>query len=212
MAETIQAFVEKIRTEGVQAGRQQADELLAEAKQQAEQIVAGAQREKEKILAEAKTEADGVLSRSQTELQLAARDAALRLRDALGRALRQVLAHGAQAKLTDTDFLGKVLHEIITQYAKVDLEAERSFRINVPEETREHLVEWAMKHIGQEDPSGAHLGIDLKGTLSQAGFEYNATGATVEVTLESVVEVLSDLVGPELREILRRAMAEDKTQ
>ena len=150
MGETLQTFVEKIRTEGVQAGRQQADELLADARKQADQIVAEAEKEKGRILAEARTDAENTLARSRTELQLAARDAALRLRDALGRALRAVLARSAKAQLSDEAFVGTVLHEIITQYGKMDLEGKRGFHVNVPEDMRAKLVDWAIAHIGAE--------------------------------------------------------------
>ena len=210
MGETIQAFVEKIRTEGVQAGQQQADSLLTQAKQQAEEILRQAREQKDKIVAEGTAEAENILSRSRAELELATRDATLRLRDAIGRALREVLAQGAKASLTDPEFVGKLLHEIISQYAGMDLEGKQAFRINVPDEMRQKLTDWALAEIGQDKIDGMHVTIDLKGTLSQAGFEYNATGATVEVTLDSVVAVLSELVGPKLREVLDRAMAEDK--
>ena len=54
--------------------------------------------------------------------------------------------------------------------------------------------------------------IDLAGTLRQAGFEYNAGGATIEVTLESVVAVLSEMFSPRLREILATATAKEGSQ
>lgn len=209
MVETIQAFVDKIRTEGVQAGQQQADDLLVDAKKQADEIVSQANEEKEKILSGAKAEAESILSRSQTELKLASRDAVMRLRDALAQVLRQVLAAGAKEKLDDTEFVGQALHEIVTQYGKADIKGKRTFRINVPKEMRQKLTDWAMKHISQKTPDGTHISFDLKGTLSQAGFEYNATGATVEVTLESVVETLSEMVSPKLREIIEQAQKEE---
>ena len=212
MGETIQTFVQKIRSEGVQAGQKVAEELLAKARQDAEAIRADAEQQREKILAEAKAEAQNIVSRARTELELASRDAALKLRDALTQALRQVLAYGAKQKLNDADFVGGVLHEIVTEFGKQEFEGKRTFRVNVREEMRQKLVAWAMSHIGQDAGHGEHLGIDLKGTLQQAGFEYNADGATVEVTLDSVVEVLSELVGPELREVLQKAMAEQGDQ
>jgi len=39
----------------------------------------------------------------------------------------------------------------------------------------------------------------LRGTLAEAGFAYDIAGGTVEVTADSVVEVLSGMVGSELR-------------
>ncbi len=210
MGQTIQAFVDKIRTEGIQAGQKEADDLLAEARQQAEQIAAQAAQDAEKVLADAKTEAENIVSRGRTELELAARDAVGKLRDALGRALGAVLAGGAREKLDDEAFIGQVLHEIITAYGQAETKGKKIIRINVPEPMRQKLVQWAIAHVGSDNLGGEHITIDLKGTLRQAGFEYNVAGATVEVTVESVVEVLTDLVGPAVREILEAAMAESK--
>jgi len=211
MGQTIEAFVEKIRAEGVQAGQKEADDLLAQAKQRAEQIVAQAEQDKDKILADAKTEADNILTRGKTELGLAARDAVGKLREALGRAVQAVLAGGARANLEDEAFVGQILHEIITQYGQAELGERKTFEINVPQQMRQKLVDWALAHIGTGNlHESEHLTIDLQGTLSQAGFEYSASDATVEVTVDSVVEVLSELVGPTVREILDAAMAENK--
>ena len=210
MGQTIQAFVDRIRQEGIQAGQKQADDLLAEARREGEQIVAQAEQDRDKILAEATTQADSTLARGRTELELAARDAVGKLREALGRAVRAVMAAGAKAKLEDEAFVGQALHEIITQYVRAELEGERTFRINVPEEMRQKLVDWAIAHVGSGRLDSEHITIDLKGTLAQAGFEYNATGATVEVTVESVVEALAGLVSPALREILNQAMSQSE--
>ena len=210
MGQTIQAFVDKIRTEGIQAGQKEADGLLAEAKAQAEQITAQARQDAEKVLAEARGEAENLLTRGRTELELAARDAVSKLRDALGKALQTVLGSGARATLEDEAFIGQALHEIITAYGKAEMEGKKSIRINVPEPMRQKLVQWAIAHVGSDNLGGEHITIDLKGTLSQAGFEYTMDGATVEVTVDSVVEVLAGLVGPTVREILETAMAENK--
>jgi hypothetical protein len=55
-----------------------------------------------------------------------------------------------------------------------------------------------------------NVSLDLKGTLADAGFEYQVDGANIEVTLSSIVEALTELVNPNLREILEQAMAEPK--
>ena len=211
MGQTIQAFVDKIRTEGIQAGQKQADDLLAEARQQAERILAQAEQDKDKMLADAGDQAQRTLARGRTELELAARDAAGRLRDALGRAIQAVIAAGVKAKLEDETFVAQALHEIITQYGKAEFEDKRTLEINVPQEMRQKLIDWALAHIGADKLGPEHVTFDLQGALGQAGFEYNATGATVEVTVESVVEVLGSLVAPALREILDKAMAGDKS-
>lgn len=209
MGDTIEAFVARIHSEGVEAGRQEAEKLLADARQQGEQIIADAKGEAETIVADAKTEGEGILSRARTELQLAARDNVLKLRDTLGAVIEQVLARGVGEKLDDPEFLGATLHELVTLAAKSDLEGRGVMVINVSPEMRDKLVDWALKELGQQTVDGLRHAFDLQGTLAQAGFEYNMTGATVEVTLDSVTEAMKELVGPRLREIIDQAMSSD---
>jgi len=210
MAETIESFVAKLQAEGVQAGKDQADKLHAEAEAQAEKIVAEANAKAEKILADADHQAKDTLARSRTELELASRDAALRLQDALGRGLSAILAHDAGDLLADSDFLGRLLHEIVMLYVQGDFSKKHVLKINVPPEMREKLISWALKEIGEETVQNVRPSIDLKGVLADAGFEYTVAGSTIEVTRESVVETLMDLIGPTLREVLGQAMAKDK--
>lgn len=202
MGETIEEFVAKLQAEGVQAGRQQADRILTQAQEQADRTVADARDQAEKIIAEANAEAQSILQRGHTELKLATRDVAMKLRESLGRAIQVVLARGASEKLQDADFLGKLLHEIVMMYAKADVEGKDTLAINVSADMQDKLADWAISELRREKTDGIRGGFDLKATLAGAGFEYNAGGATVEVTPESVVEMLSQLVGPSLRKML----------
>ena len=110
MAESIETFVAKLQNEGVEAGRQEAETIVAGAKSEAERIVADAQSQADKIIAGAKSEAENLLSRGQTELSLAARDAVLGLQETLSKSLQAILRYQADVTLHDVSFLGKVLH------------------------------------------------------------------------------------------------------
>ena len=59
-------------------------------------------------------------------------------------------------------------------------------------------VEGAVAEIGQSNVDSLHTSFDLHGMLESVGFEYKVSGATVEVTIDSVVQTLKGLVGPEL--------------
>ncbi len=210
MAETIESFVAKLQEEGVQAGRKEADRLRAEAERQAADIIDQARKQAEKILADANQQAEQALARSRTELELASRDAVLRLQEALSRSLSDILGHDAGDLLADSDFLGSLLHDVVMTYVQADFAQREVLRINVSPEMRDKLISWALKVIGEETVERVRPSIDLKGTLADAGFEYTISGSTVEVTRESVVEALMDLVAPPLREVLAKALAEPK--
>ncbi len=208
MPETIETFVSKLQQDGVEQGKKQAEQIVADARTEADRIVDDARKEADRIRAEADKDAANTLERSKSELQLAARDLVLRLRDALTGALEQVIQAGAGKTLEDVDWLGKTLHDIVMLYAKSDLEGTNELRIRVEPEVRDQLVDWAIREIGQQkvDETREHIRLDLKGTLNQAGFEYTAQGATVEVTISSVAESLRELIAPALREMIDQAV------
>jgi V/A-type H+/Na+-transporting ATPase subunit E len=207
MAETIEAFVAKLQQEGVRAGEDAAAKIRADAQKQADEIVAQAQAKAKRLLEDAQAQADSLLAKARTDMELAARDIALRLREALSRAVREVMARGAAKSLGDPEFLGRLLYDIIMQYVRADQQQDVAIKINVSPDVQEKLAQWALVHLHQNKDLGG-ASIDLQGTLAEAGFEYQMAGANVEVTLTSVVEALSDLVNPSLREILQRAMAQ----
>lgn len=208
MPETIESFVAKLQAEGVQVGEQQAQELRADAQAQGDKTIADAKAQAERIVADAHAEAASILARGQTELKLAARDTTLRLREALQRALTAVLAYQAREDLSDTKFVGTLLHEIVLTYAKDLRERRDVMTINIPPDQREKLKDWALAEIGQQAVEGVRGVFDLHTTLAEAGFEYTISGRTVEVTTESVTAAVIDLLSPGLGELLAEAMSE----
>jgi V/A-type H+-transporting ATPase subunit E len=205
MAETIESFVSKLQEEGVQAGQQAAEKLRADAQAEADKIIADAKDQAEQILADAQADADGKIARAQTEMELAARDTVAKLRDTLEQCLSAVFAEASAEKLQDTDFIGKALYDIVTMYAKSEKDQKAVVHINVPDEMRTQLKEWAFSTLGSEAVEQARPRFELKGKLKQVGFEYEVHGGTVEVTTASVTQLLSDMVTPALQDLLQNA-------
>ena len=206
MTESIESFVAKLKSEGLEAGQQQADQLRQKAQHDADEILAKAKQQAEKIVADANAQAQSSLARSRTELELAARDAALKLREALTGVLQGVLAGPVQDQLSNAEFLKDLLKNIANQYAQADAKGIGSVKLNVAPELQSQLAQWASENL-KAAQAGA---VDVTGTLKQAGFELNTTGATIEVTQESVVATLMELVGPSLRDVFKTAMAGQK--
>ena len=206
MADTIESFVAKLQAEGVQAGRQDADKIRSEAQRQAEETLRQARSHADKIVADAQAAAQSLLSRAKTELDLAARDALFRLRETISQAVQAILAEGAKRQLVDANFLSQVMRELVLLYGQADAERKTNIRFNVPPDIQDKLASWVMGEL-HKAAQEANATVDLHGTLSSAGFEYRVDGATVEVTVESVVQTLKELVGPELKSVLDRAVA-----
>ena len=208
MGGTIEAFIERLQTDGVEAGQAEAETIRAEAEQQAGQIIADARAQAEQIIADAEAQCETIRLRSETELKLATRDTVVRLRETLDRALRRVLSAGVGQLLDDAGFLQELVRDLVSQYVKADIEGAEAIQVNVSKEMQQKLAHWAIETIRAEHEAHGPL-VELRGSLAVAGFEYSIAEATSEITVESVVNVLSDLVNTELREILAGAVSEE---
>jgi V/A-type H+-transporting ATPase subunit E len=204
MPESIESFIKKLQAEGVDAGKEAAEKIMKEAEQAAEEIIADAKNEAEKIVAKAKEDAEWKLSHARTQLELAIRDTILKLRESLSDILSALLTQRAEEKLSEADYLGDILHEVIVAYARADADKQTPIEINVSKKMRDKLNEDVLHDLlknlkGDTDTMG------LRATLSKAGFEYKIQGATVEVNADSVSELLSEMVTPALQEVIEKA-------
>ncbi len=207
MVQTIEEFVKTLQEEGVEAGRRQAERLLAEAKQQAEQLIEKAKQQADQILDEARKEAERARVRSETELRLAARDTLTRLHDALNSALRAVLFPAVRRTLMDQKFLAELIRDVVLRYAENDA-IDRSAAVvrvskEIDEKQRQQIASQMLESLAR---GGGELApINLEAVLNEAGFELVLRDGTVEVTTEAVVDSLTEMVGPEVRKIISEA-------
>ena len=201
MPESLESFVKKLQSEGVEAGKNAAEEIKKAAMHEAEKILADANADAKTILSKATSEAQQKRCRAQNELELAVRDAILKLGESLGCVLSMMLARRVEKKLSEPDYIGEIMREVIIAYAKADAGQAPRIEINIPKKMRDKLNDGALKDLfwnlyGDQDK------LALQYTLSKAGFEYKIHGATVEVSPDSVSELLSEMVNPDLQEII----------
>mgnify|MGYP003929390095 CR=1 FL=1 len=207
MANTLESFVERLKADGVEAGRQAAEIIRRQAEQQAAQRLQEAEAEAQRIIASAQAEREKILTRTQTELRLAARDTLNRLRETLEKARQQVLFRAMETHLEDHAFLRDLIREVVCQYAKADAEGKDLITINLSDSMRRRLSDWA---IGAFHNPGCpqELTVELHGALTGAGFEYRISEGTVELTPESVAELLMEMLSPEVQKLLQEVVNE----
>lgn len=109
---SVKNLIDRIRSEGVEEGKREADSLLENARSRAVHILEEAEKKAEQVTKEARQEAERVESSAKAALQLAVRDASLKLREEilsrLGNELRQLVTR----KLHDEGILKDLLAEI----------------------------------------------------------------------------------------------------
>jgi V/A-type H+-transporting ATPase subunit E len=208
MAQTIDAFISRLRAEGVEAAKKEAEEIRHGAKQEAEEIIRAAKAEAEKIRQEAEQERAKTVARTRTDLELAARDVVGYLRVTLNRALTAVLERMVAATLADPDFLKNLILQLVKEYAAAEVRGEARLTIRVPEAMEAQFREWLLAQCRIRDRESGQPAFvpEIVGALREAGFEYKLGSGTVEVTTNSVVKLLSEIITPELQALIDQAI------
>ncbi len=206
MPKNIEAFVETLKSEGVDAGKKAAEKIEADAQTQADQIIAKAKAKADQMIAEADVEAGKIKSRMDSSLELATRDALLALKEQLSQLLNRLLAKEVETALSKEDTLASVLREVIPAYAKGEAQGSASAEVLLPKALKGKLLDSTLKEL-VKTLKGQGIQADVQSSLAQAGFEYKIEGSTVEVNTDSVTALLAELIDPELRHILDSAIA-----
>jgi V/A-type H+/Na+-transporting ATPase subunit E len=207
MATTLEEFVAQLHTDGVESGRIEAEKLVEEARRHADALRREAAEKARAVVAEAEAHAALLKMQAGTELRLASRDTLLQLRESLTVALDGILKQALAPQLTDAGVLAPLLREVVVQYARGDAAGERHIVIDVPDHLSDDLGAWLMQELGRS-VEGHETYIDVRGILSEAGFEYRVSGGKVDMTLNAVADVLRAMVRPRLWEVLASVAAE----
>ncbi len=198
MSDTIESFVEKLQKDGIDAGQAEANKLLDDARAESEKIIAEAKTRAKDITSDARAEAEKTVKQGKDELQLACRDTLLSLHEAVMRSISTMLEQATQTQLKDKEFLANLIREVVVQYAGKDARGDRPVEIKVSDEMLDAVSAWAASETSGSD-------VAIIAGMKSAGFEYASSGGTVEVTAESVANVLSEMVSPRLREMITKA-------
>ncbi len=206
MATNIESFVETLKTEGVDAGKKAAAEIRSQAQQEAVQILAEAEKQADTKIAAAEAEAAQIQTRMKSSLELATRDGMLALREKLSQLLTALISQQSEKQLSDEETLAAVMRDVIPAYSKAESQGGSTAEIHVPKDLHNRLVTGAIRELTRA-LKNQEIQVDVKASLAKAGFEYKIEGSTVEVTPESVTALLSEMIDPELRAILDKAVS-----
>lgn len=204
MPTNIEAFVKKLESEGVDAGKKAAEKIEAEARKKSEQIISEADKTAQQIIAKAQAEAEKVKNRMNSSMELAARDAVFLLREKLSQQLKIILKKNVDKTLGEEETLAPVLREVIPAYTKALTKNGATTKISISQDLKSRLVESALRELAHS-LKDQNVQMDVDYSLAQSGFEYKIEGSTVEVSTDSVTSLLAEMIDPELQQFLEKA-------
>lgn len=208
----VEELIQRLREKGVEAGKSQADELLEQARRRAEQRLEEARSEAEEIVQRAREEANQTKRAGEEAVQLAGRDAVLRLKSELVERFADRVRHLVAHELGDEGVLKQLILEVGRRSAPpsderarillpndvVGLEELRRNPEEVKEGTLSHFVVTVAKDVLRE-------GIEIGASDDQApGIRIQLEDEDLEIDLtdKAVAELLLRHLVPRFRAMM----------
>jgi V/A-type H+-transporting ATPase subunit E len=118
----IQELTDKIYKEGVEKGQEEANRIIAGAKEQEETVIQEAENKAKQIVADAEKQAEELKKNTEAELRLFASQAIEALKSEVANLVTQrIVTDNVKAAATDPIFMQKVILEIAKEWVKNDV-------------------------------------------------------------------------------------------
>ena len=208
----VQELIEKLRNQGVNSGREEADKIVTDAQAKADALIADAEKRANAIVSKAHEEADFITKAGKEALQLAERNAVLELKDYLLGEFSEQLSSMVSSSMKKEDLLEKMILEVA---GNNKLRGEKKVEVVLPkqvigvDELRHKpellkaggLMEFAQERANTMMQKGVTFSV---GPDNQTGIGFRLKDKDIEVSLseEAVATVLLRHLQPRFRAML----------
>ena len=192
----LDSLIEKIKADGVDAAKKQAEEIIAATNKNADEIIKKAKDKAAQYEKNAESEAKSYQKNAEIAIQQAARDTVLVLKEKITTILEQALLMDID-KTMDKDFLKDLIVKVAGVWAK-----DGDIEILVNGVDVDKLMAELKSALGNNVKSTIEVKLDRK--ISN-GFRIGKKGENLfyDFTDESILEALRIFLNPKLAEILK---------
>lgn len=114
-------LTEQLYKEGVEKGKNEADQIVSEANKKAEKIVADANKQAEQIIAKANNEASEMKRKMESEMTLSAKQSINKLKNDISNLIASGIAGDSVKGAFDKDFSQKLIMGILENWKEADM-------------------------------------------------------------------------------------------
>ena len=197
----LQALIDQIKRDGVEAAAVEAESVLKAAKAEAEKIIADAKSEAEKILINAKNENDRMVKSSEDAIRQAGRNLLITFRESVTKELKAIVSENVTAVYSSESFAQLVVKAVEGWANKPDAD---DISVILNSEDLKALEDTLLAGLKEKMTKG----ITLKANDNfDGGFRIavNNGGAYYDYSSEAVVDMLSNYLSPKVTAILKEA-------
>lgn len=131
----VEELIERLREKAINVGQTKAESIVADAQKRATWLIDEAEQEAKRIVAKAQAEADALKNAGIDALNLAARDALLRLRDTLLGSFSQEVRRVVGEKMAQQEFIEQIVLALAARVReKTALDQQQRIGLVLPED------------------------------------------------------------------------------
>ena len=194
MQNKLQELTDKLYNEGLAKGKQDADNLLSEAREQAAGIVAQAKEQAAKILSDAQKAADDLKTRTEGDIKMASTQTLAALRQQIAEMVEtKAVGSKVDDTLSDKEFVGKLISTVAGAF-KADGGAA-ALDVILPQQMKDQLQDFLAKNIDKTLAGSLSFGFsdDFAGGFRIAPKD---KGYYLDFTDESFRDLLGEYLRP----------------
>ena len=201
MQNKLQELTEKLYSEGLSKGREEAERIKADAQKEAEQIILKAREESEQIISTAQKEAEDIKERILNEVKMSSRQSYTTLRHEIESLISSnALKSPVSEAMNDNALIKDIIKTIIAAFSpQSDKAAELS--IILPEKSKGELDQFITNNITKQFNQGLEIKFDKK---VSSGFKIGPKGEGYHISFtdKDFEELIGSYLRPRIREIL----------
>ena len=197
----LQALIDQIKKDGVDAAVTEAEAVLNAAKAEAEKIISDAKADAEKILINAKNENDKMVKSSEDAIRQAGRNLLISFRESVAKEANAIIAGNVTAAYSAEGLTQLVMKAVEGWTAKPDAE---DITVIMNSEDLKSMEETLLAGLKEKMIKG----VTLKANDNfDGGFRIavNEGGAYYDYSAEAVVDMLSGYLSPKVTALLKEA-------
>lgn len=212
----VEALIERLREQGVEAGRAEADAIVAEARRRAAQIVHEAEAQAAELIEAARKETRALQTGGEEALRIAMRDTVLRLKVELTERFSAEVRRLIAVAMDQEAFLKQLILEVAGRAREeAGVDAGEAVRVLLPR-ALVGLEELRRNPLELREGSLSHFVLSLAGNVLAKGMSFGVAGedgrgiclylkdkdVTIDLTDEKVAALLLQHLQPRFRAIL----------
>ena len=200
MQNKLQELTDKLYNEGLSKGKQEAEQMKANAKNEAAQIIAQAKEQAQEILAKAQSEAAELKSKTENDVKMASLQAFTAVKQQIESVITAKSLAPAKAAVAETEFLKEIVKAIVTAFNPQNSDSV-ALEIILPAEKQAELEQFAKEQLAKICSAGVDVQFS-KGI--QGGFKIapKGEGYMLSFTDKDFENIIAEYLRPKTKELL----------